>query len=76
MLGDCENVVKLNVDYSKVCKFGLGDDDQDNFKLVWVNIRDLYQKVLICSELNFIFLLVGEDVNFFDVLLVRFVRLK
>ena len=76
MPGDRENVVKLNADHSKVCKFGSGDDDQDNFKLVRANIRDLYQKALTCSELNSISSLVGEDVNSSDALLARFVRLK
>ncbi|KFA82002.1 hypothetical protein S40288_08003 [Stachybotrys chartarum IBT 40288] len=46
MPGDHENVVKLNADHSKVCKFGSGNDDQDNFKLVRTNIKDLYQKAL------------------------------
>ncbi|KAH8591174.1 hypothetical protein B0O99DRAFT_744603 [Bisporella sp. PMI_857] len=47
MPGDRENVVKLNADHSTVCKFGPSLADQDNFKLVQSNIRDLYRSALI-----------------------------
>ncbi|OBT88503.1 hypothetical protein VE02_03443 [Pseudogymnoascus sp. 03VT05] len=51
--GDKENIVKLNADHSRVCKFGSSIEDQDNFKLVRSNIRDLYKVALErISELN------------------------
>jgi hypothetical protein len=50
MPGDHENVVKLNADHSGVCKFGFGLEDQDNFKLVRSNIKDLYKNALTKSE--------------------------
>lgn len=46
MPGDHENVVKLNADHSGVCKFGPSLEDQDNFKLVRGNIKDLYKSAL------------------------------
>ena len=46
MPGDKEHVVKLMADHSSVCKFGQSQSDQDNFKLVWSNIRDLYKNAL------------------------------
>lgn len=46
MPGDRENVVKLIADHSQVCKFGPSLEDQDNFKLVRGNIKDLYKKAL------------------------------
>ena len=52
MPGDHENVVKLKADHSRVCKFGSTLEDQDNFKLVQGNIRDLYKDALRKSELN------------------------
>jgi hypothetical protein len=52
MPGDRENVVKLNADYSGVCKFGPSNKDQDNFKLVRGNIKDLYKIALKKSELS------------------------
>jgi len=52
MPGDHENVVKLNADHSGVCKFGSALEDQDNFKLVRSNIRDLYKEALRKSELS------------------------
>jgi hypothetical protein len=52
MPGDHENVVKLNADHSGVCKFGPSLVDQDNFKLVRGNIRDLYKKAVRKSELG------------------------
>ncbi|RDW58409.1 hypothetical protein BP5796_12339 [Coleophoma crateriformis] len=44
--GQNENVVKLNADHHGVCKFGQGQKDQDNFKLVRGNLRDLYKRAL------------------------------
>ncbi|KAH7129102.1 hypothetical protein EDB81DRAFT_808724 [Dactylonectria macrodidyma] len=44
--GDKEHVVKLNAGHGGVCRFGTTQDDQDNFKLVSRNIRDLYKKAL------------------------------
>ena len=44
--GDRENVVKLNADHSGICKFGSTVAEQDNFKLVKVNIRDIYKNAL------------------------------
>lgn len=49
--GNRENVVKLNADHSTVCKFGSSQDDEDNFKVVQMNIVDLYDKALKRSEL-------------------------
>ncbi len=46
MPGDRENVVKLNADHRGVCKFGESQTDQDNFKYVRANIRDIYKKAL------------------------------
>jgi hypothetical protein len=50
MPGDRENVVKLEAGHSTVCKFGSSQDDQDNLKLVKVNIKDLYREALKKSE--------------------------
>ena len=62
MPGDRENVVKLNTDYSGVCKFGSSQVDQDNFKLVQGNIRDLYKNALKYYELIAIpFVTYGEE---------------
>lgn len=53
LAGDKENIVKLNADHSRVCKFGSSIEDQDNFKLVRSNIRDLYKVALErIGELN------------------------
>lgn len=52
MPGDRENVVKLNADHSGVCKFGSTLEDQDNFKLVQCNIKDLYENALKICELS------------------------
>lgn len=46
MPGDIENIVKLNADHGGVCKFGTCQTDQDNFKLVQSNIKDLYKSAL------------------------------
>jgi len=54
MPGDHENVVKLNADHSGVCKFGSTLEDQDNFKLVRGNIKDLYKNALKIGELSII----------------------
>jgi hypothetical protein len=54
MPGDHENVVKLNADHSGVCKFGPTLEDQDNFKLVRGNIKDLYKNALKIGELRII----------------------
>ncbi|OTA59076.1 hypothetical protein K449DRAFT_385103 [Hypoxylon sp. EC38] len=43
--GKRENLVSLDADHSGVCKFGPSQTDQDNFKLVRGNIRDLYEKL-------------------------------
>ena len=50
MPGNRENVVKLLADHSEVCKFGSSLQDQDNFKLVRVNIKDLYKKALASGD--------------------------
>jgi septin family protein len=52
MPGLRENVVKLNVDYSKVYKFGDSLENQNNFKLVRSNIKDLYKKALKINKLS------------------------
>ncbi len=46
MPGDREHIVKLNANHRGLCKFGLGQTDQDNFKLVRSNIKDLYRIAL------------------------------
>ena len=46
MPGDKEHVVKLMADHRSVCKFGPSQVDQDNFKIVWSNTRELYEKAL------------------------------
>jgi hypothetical protein len=61
MPGDHENVVKLNADHSGVCKFGQSQIDQDNFKLVRGNIRDLYKRALKKCELNTIPSIIGQE---------------
>lgn len=60
MPGDRENVVKLNADHSAVCKFGPSQTDQDNFKLVRGNIRDLYKKALKTRELSSMPPIIGQ----------------
>lgn len=57
--GDRENIVKLNADHSGVCKFGPNLEDQDNFKLVRSNLKDLYKNALKTCELNAIPSLIG-----------------
>jgi hypothetical protein len=44
--------VKLNADHSGVCKFGTSLEDQDNFKLVRANVKDLYKNALKIGELS------------------------
>jgi hypothetical protein len=61
MPGDHENVVKLNADHSGVCKFGPSQTDQDNFKLVRGNIRDLYKRALQKCELSTIPSIIGQE---------------
>jgi hypothetical protein len=61
MPGDRENVVKLNADHSRVCKFGPSQTDQDNFKLVQSNIRDLYKNALKNSELIALPPIIGQE---------------
>jgi hypothetical protein len=46
--------VKLNADHSGVCKFGSILEDQDNFKLVRSNIKDLYKNAFKIGELSII----------------------
>ncbi|KAI0849693.1 hypothetical protein F5Y00DRAFT_48651 [Daldinia vernicosa] len=41
--GDRETIVALDADHSRVCKFGLNQTDNDNFKIVRSNIRELYE---------------------------------
>jgi hypothetical protein len=77
MPGDHENVVKLNADHSGVCKFGSTLEDQDNFKLVRSNIRDLYKEALRTSELSTLPLLRGSNQAVYeDSLQKRFAKLK
>jgi hypothetical protein len=59
MPGDHEHIVKLNADHSSVCKFGPSQTDQDNFKLVRANIKDLYDNALKKCELSAIPSIVG-----------------
>ena len=46
MPGNREHIVKLNAGHRDLCKFGSGQTDQDNFKLVRSNITDLYKIAL------------------------------
>lgn len=48
--GDRENIVMLNASHSDMCRFDESQQDQDNFKLVWSNIEDLYLEALKRSE--------------------------
>lgn len=76
--GDRENVVKLNANHSGVCKFGSSQVDQDNFKLVRSNIRDLYKNALN-SRLSTLSLIVGQEgriSNGEDGLQARWAKLK
>ena len=59
--GDRENVVKLDADHSSVCKFGMSQTDQDNFKLVRSNIRDIYKNSLKFGELSRLPLVTGQE---------------
>jgi hypothetical protein len=81
MPGDHENIVKLNADHSGVCKFGSTLEDQDNFKLVRSNIKDLYKNALKISELSIISPVNGleqrvEQVDDDKELYARFAKLK
>lgn len=51
--------MKLNADHSGVCKFGPSLEDQDNFKLVRGNMKDLYRNALKVGELNAIPHIIG-----------------
>jgi hypothetical protein len=53
--------VKLNADHSGVCKFGPSLEDQDNFKLVRGNMKDLYKNALKVGELNAIPHIIGLE---------------
>ncbi|KZL67693.1 NB-ARC domain-containing protein, partial [Colletotrichum tofieldiae] len=59
--GDRENVVRLDADHSTVCKFGGTQSEQDNFKRVRSNIKDMYKKALQQSELNAVTIPVGSE---------------
>ncbi|KAI1317289.1 hypothetical protein F5Y16DRAFT_153371 [Xylariaceae sp. FL0255] len=59
--GDRENVVKLDADHSGVCKFGSSRIDQDNYKLVWMNVKDIYKKALQKCESAGLSYTVRED---------------
>ncbi|KAI4864171.1 hypothetical protein F4820DRAFT_449256 [Hypoxylon rubiginosum] len=48
--GNRENIVKLEADHSGVCKFGESQTDQDNLKLVRVNLQDLYKATRTCNK--------------------------
>lgn len=79
MPGDRENVVKLNADHSGVYKFGPSQTDQDNFKLVRSNIRDLYKNALKNCELTTIPSIIGREgrgTTDEDGLQVRLAKLK
>jgi len=78
MPGDHENIVKLNADHSGVCKFGPSQTDQDNFKLVRGNVKDLYKNALKKSELSTVPSIVAQEERVFDdvdPLVARFTRL-
>lgn len=76
--GNREHVVKLNADHSEVCKFGPNQTDQDNFKLVRSNIKDLYKVALKKCELSTIPIINQEERVSAeeDVLQARLNRLK
>ncbi len=50
--GDRENIVRLDASHSDMCRFDQSRQDQDNFKLVWNNVEDLYKEALKGSELS------------------------
>jgi hypothetical protein len=50
MPGDREHIVQLNADHTRLCKFGFSQTDQDNFKLVGTNIRDLCRNAIKNGE--------------------------
>lgn len=74
--GDRENVVKLDADHYRVCKFGSSQEDQDNFKLVRSNIKDLYRSALKCGESSAFPVIEQEGAASLDALEERWVRLK
>lgn len=53
--------MRLNANHSGICKFGLSLEDQDNFKLVQRNVKDLYKKALNICELSAIFCVVSRE---------------
>ena len=59
--GDRENIVMLNADHSSVSKFGESQTDQDNFKLVRSNIKDIYKNALKNCELIAISTTVNQE---------------
>lgn len=48
--GDRENIVRLDASHSDMCRFDQSKRDQDNFKLVWSNVEDLYEDALKRGE--------------------------
>ena len=51
----------LNADHSSVSKFGESQTDQDNFKLVRSNIKDIYKNALKNCELIAISTTVNQE---------------
>jgi len=81
MPGNHENIVKLNADHSGVCKFGPSLEDQDNFKLVRGNMKDLYKNALETSELSVLPSVMGVEgrshaVDDGNMLQARLIKLK
>ena len=46
MPGEREQIVKLNGDHGRVCKFGDNQTDQDNLELVRATLTDLYTRAI------------------------------
>lgn len=50
--GQNERIISLNADHRGMCKFGKGQADRDNWKVVRSNIRELYTLALKERELS------------------------
>lgn len=44
--------MKLNADHNGVCRFGKGQDSEDNLEIVVANVGDLYKQGIAVGELH------------------------
>ena len=51
LAGTRENIVRLNADHGGLCRFGENLVDQDNYKLVKGNLKELYRQAVRNGEL-------------------------